>query len=144
MRLSRVEEETDLQAAECEGARGTIRYFWPCDLSKYVGSSIAPAQVEDYLKDANKNGEDATAGHDPDMQLDDFDIGTGLPSHSSESHTQATSNHPGPPMETEMPSFEGPDDDFIFTGGELMGLGMSEALPPFEVMEELYDHRPIA
>lgn len=45
-------------------------------------------------------------------------------------------------MPFDMPNFD-PAGDFAFGGGELMGLGMSEALPPFEVLEELYDHHPV-
>lgn len=31
----------------------------------------------------------------------------------------------------------------FFNDAQLMGLGMTESLPPLEVMEELYEHRSV-
>lgn len=100
--------------------------------------------MEDLLKEAAKagggeTGSGETAG-DLDSRvnvgMDDFTVDvdtfiamqTGMPSASMPmgENVPPVSNAPPPPQ----PSFGDPS-------GELMGLGLSEALPPFEMMEEL-------
>ncbi|KAF5018524.1 hypothetical protein F66182_9482, partial [Fusarium sp. NRRL 66182] len=79
------------------------------------------AQVEDYLKEVNKNSSEEKTDDDsslhpnqPDMPFADVDF------------------PPEPPQTADMPCFATPNDF-----NSLMSLGMSEPLPPDHVMEEL-------
>ena len=101
------------------------------------------AQVEDYLKEVNKStGERADAGgpsllDEPEPQFDDFEFGTGGGTAATENESSKASETPQGP--SDIPSFF-PDQsnaESFFNDTQLMGLGMTEALPPFEVMEEL-------
>ncbi|KAL0930949.1 binuclear zinc transcription factor [Colletotrichum truncatum] len=100
------------------------------------------AQVEDLLKEASKtNGAGPTAG-DLDSRInvgmDDFtvDVNTflamqnGLAVETPDIPTGLLGEQNVPPTETQVPNLGEPS-------GELMGLGLSEALPPFEMMEDL-------
>lgn len=98
------------------------------------------AQVEDYLKEAIKPSEDKTdtggaSLHDEaDIQFTDFHFGGGLSDPGSKS--RSTSDTPQAPQ-------TGPTCDWRDQPGnefydfQLMGLGMTESLPPQKLMEEL-------
>lgn len=112
------------------------------------------AQVEDYLKEVTKtDGQDAEADiavaaattatstaalQDTEAQFTEFDFVTA----SAPPNPQAT---PAPDFGTgttfqDLPNLNPgvADDDNFFGDGQLMGLGLSESLPPMEVMEDLY------
>ncbi|KAK5989095.1 Citrinin biosynthesis transcriptional activator mrl3-like protein [Cladobotryum mycophilum] len=100
------------------------------------------AQVEDYLNQVNKTNEEVKV--DPAVLLDEAEVPmsnfTFRPDTTSpEANTSGASD---PPLSFDIPSFTTQDDGFFGSGfsGQLMGLGMSEALPPFEVMEELNNY----
>ncbi|GJN66663.1 binuclear zinc transcription factor [Purpureocillium lilacinum] len=93
------------------------------------------AQVEEYLNQVNKGGDDAEdssskRSDEPPLQMGDFTFESGPPGQDSD--TQGVASQPQDSFE--MPSFQ--ESDFIGSG-QLMGLGYSETLPPFEVQEEL-------
>ncbi|KAF7551011.1 hypothetical protein G7046_g7841 [Stylonectria norvegica] len=117
------------------------------------------AQVEDYLKEVNKPAEDKADDESPtiqdkphqpnqpkqsdqpdqpdqpDAQFSDFTFGNGFSGTGNGSRcTSDTSQLP-----FNMPSFDQQPNPIpqLFENSQLMGLGMTEALPPFEVMEEL-------
>ncbi|KAH7160019.1 hypothetical protein B0J13DRAFT_581109 [Dactylonectria estremocensis] len=96
------------------------------------------AQVEDYLKDVNKAAEGKVDDDSPDQPTQpDMDFGSqdGLP--------QTRQDPGGIPEARPQPfvitDFVPPNDtaSSFFDDAQLMGLGMSEALPPLDVMEEL-------
>ncbi|RSL56663.1 hypothetical protein CEP54_008728 [Fusarium duplospermum] len=91
------------------------------------------AQVEDYLKEVNKNSEDKTDDGSPiqpaqpEIEVPNF---TGVPRLGSDSEQ--------PQMSFIVPNYlEQPDATENTSNTQLMGLGMTESLPPDEVMEEL-------
>ncbi|KAJ6444701.1 magnesium transporter NIPA4 [Purpureocillium lavendulum] len=93
------------------------------------------AQVEEYLNQVNKGGDDAEdssskRSDDPPLQMGDFTFESGPP--DADRDAQGITSQPQDPFET--PSFQ--DGDFV-GNGQLMGLGYSETAPPFEVQEEL-------
>ncbi|RSL47129.1 hypothetical protein CEP53_010045 [Fusarium sp. AF-6] len=91
------------------------------------------AQVEDYLKEVNKNSEDKTDDGSPvqpaqpEIEVPNF---TGVPQLGSDSEQ--------PQMSFIVPDYL---EQHVATENtsntQLMGLGMTESLPPDEVMEEL-------
>ncbi|GKT46706.1 citrinin biosynthesis transcriptional activator ctnR [Colletotrichum spaethianum] len=94
------------------------------------------AQVEDLLKEAGKAKGEAPTEGDLDSRvnvgMDDFhvDLET-LMAMQNGTFGDKTDFFTGPPGDGP----QGPS--FAASSGELMGLGLSEALPPFEMMEEL-------
>lgn len=139
MCLSGVEEEAYLQAKERQGARGSPRYAslsGPC-YSK-TSHLLDLAQVEDYLKEVTKNAEDenenaesSVTSKDTESQNVDYDFATEQPAQRRPPQGQAE-------VPFEIPDFTtGLDGDNIFGDAQLMDLGITETLPPFEVMEEL-------
>lgn len=150
MCLSRVAEEAYFQTEECARARGTARYAnlrVPIKQTSSVpGDSrltVCIAQVETLLKGVNDAAVAATDSSIPKaknqarVELDQEDI------------------YPFPPMGTVRTTSEdlSPDAQVPFVGHDLhpepaigletddwqlMELGMSEAPPPWNVIEELY------
>lgn len=93
------------------------------------------AQVEEYLNQVNKGGDDAEdssskRSDEPPLQMGDFTFESGPPGQDSD--TQGVASQPQDSFE--MPSFQ---ESAFIGSGQLMGLGYSETLPPFEVQEEL-------
>ena len=104
-----------------------------------------PAQVEVFLKEVSKHDQDGhdEAGHGEDnanssapsmdtgSRTAEYDFPTDHPDQSrpSQGHTET-------PME--LPDLM-PEDgsDNVFEDAQLMNLGLTEALPPFQIMEEL-------
>jgi hypothetical protein len=105
---------------------------------------LALAQVEDYLNQVNKAADDKTAetaSPDGPTQPDfDFDL-TAQNEQPQTAHTTAGSS-----TDSQQPAFifddvHMPQESFESTDyydSQLLGLGMSESLPPQEIMEELY------
>jgi hypothetical protein len=92
------------------------------------------AQVEEYLKEANRGNDDgAIILDDPDISLGDFSFAAD--NISQDANTASTASDPNMPFE--MPNLAGQENS-TFMNSQLMGLGISETLPPFEVIEELY------
>lgn len=174
MRLPRIQEETGLQAEECQGAGGASGCVEsPAILqslhTKHHLTDALPAQVEVLLHDAVGKTErtapeskrqrpsqdhDGTAARGREQGDSGPDIRPGIPTFSNgagESFnwafgadgTGATSGGRSPPAPP-GPSFELPDMNLPPraanagpTGYELLGLGLFEALPPAELIEEL-------
>jgi hypothetical protein len=95
------------------------------------------AQVEGLLKDINsKDNADHVSPHSDvqDINIEQFAF-------TSASETPNLGNDaPAASMPNFDPTeFFAPDRDQTQPGNQLIDLGMSEALPPYEVMEELYD-----
>ncbi|OLN87976.1 putative transcriptional regulatory protein C1683.13c-like protein 1 [Colletotrichum chlorophyti] len=100
------------------------------------------AQVEDLLKEAGKANCAGQAAGDLDSRLNvgigdynvDFETVLAMQNGTFGETIDIPSGAPGdravPPAQTRVPHF----DD---SSGELIGLGLTEALPPFEMMEEL-------
>lgn len=102
-------------------------------LCQLTHSSIA--QVEEYLKDVNRGGHDdgAILLDEPDINLGDLPFSA---DNISQANTSSTASDPN--LSFDIPTFAGQEDGTgTFMNGQLMGLGMSETLPPFEVIEEL-------
>ncbi|KAJ4264825.1 hypothetical protein NW762_005068 [Fusarium torreyae] len=100
--------------------------------------SCRAPQVEDYLKEVNKNSSEEKTDDDsplhptqPEMNFIDVDFTSGLP--------QAPGNLTDPTFSTfTSPSFaEHSNDNCSPFNAQLMSLGMSEPLPPDDAMEEL-------
>ncbi|KAF5008395.1 hypothetical protein FDECE_5333 [Fusarium decemcellulare] len=95
------------------------------------------AQVEDYLKEVNKTAEDKTDDGSPvhpaqpDTQFSNIDFSSTMPQTDGNSP-----EHPQVPFIIPDLS-EQPDPDHQPFSGQLMGLGMTESLPPDDVMEDL-------
>lgn len=96
------------------------------------------AQVEDYLKDVNRTAEDKADNDSPDQPAQpDMDF-------SNQERLAQIPQTPGVTSET-LPEpflisdYVPPEDaaGSFFNDTQLMGLGMTESLPPLEVMEEL-------
>ncbi|KAF4462885.1 Zn(II)2Cys6 transcriptional activator [Fusarium albosuccineum] len=95
------------------------------------------AQVEDYLKEVNKTAEDKTDDGSPvhpaqpDTQFSNIDFSSTMP--------QTDGNSPErPQVPFIIPDLsEQPDPVDQPFSGQLMGLGMTESLPPDDVMEDL-------
>ncbi|UKZ81244.1 hypothetical protein TrVFT333_009016 [Trichoderma virens FT-333] len=93
------------------------------------------AQVEEYLKEVNKGNDDGA------ILLDDADISLGDFTFSADNVSQdanTSSSASDPTVSFEMPNFTSQEGS-TFMNNQLMGLGMSEALPPFEMIEELHN-----
>jgi hypothetical protein len=91
------------------------------------------AQVEEYLKEVNKGHDDGA------ILLDDADISLGdfsFPGDNVSQDANTSSGASDPAMVFDMPNFTSQDAG-AFINSQLMGLGMSEALPPYEMIEEL-------
>lgn len=104
----------------------------------YLASCIA--QVEEYLKEVNKGNDDgAVLLDDADISLGDFSF----PGDNISQDANTSSSTSDPNLSFDIPNFAGGN---AFMNNQLMGLGMSEALPPFEVIEELYawHRRPLS
>lgn len=102
------------------------------------------AQVEDYLKEVNKATEDKADSQSPiqpdqpDQHFSNFNFdGEAGKAATVEDDSSKASETAQVPFD--MPSFvpENNDSESFFNDAQLMGLGMTEALPPFEAMEEL-------
>lgn len=94
------------------------------------------AQVEEYLKEVNKGNDDgAILLDDADISLGDF---TFAPDNISQD-ANTSSSASDPIMSFDIPNFTSQEGSAFNMNNQLMGLGMSEALPPFEMIEELYD-----
>lgn len=99
------------------------------------------AQVEGYLKEVTRNGvNEAETLVTPETEIEnipDFDFTTTTLPNESQSMPAGPIHDEVPTM---MPDFADSQNgaNAFFGGGELMDLGISESLPPFEVMEELY------
>lgn len=101
------------------------------------------AQVEDYLKEVNKTGDDGSNStstppttiprNDIDVQIGDFTFESGTA--DQKNHSREKMGHGN--VAFGMPDATNPNGDY-FNSGQLISLGQSEALPPFEVIEELY------
>ena len=96
------------------------------------------AQVEVYLKEVTK-GTAEPASNAPQaaeesagLDFGDFSFDTDLPPSAGAEPTTASQSQD----EFGFPDFSGPQQDF-FGDTQLMDLGMSEALPPLEIIEEL-------
>ncbi|KAM0252586.1 hypothetical protein ACHAQJ_007623 [Trichoderma viride] len=93
------------------------------------------AQVEEYLKEVNKGNDDgAIILDDPDISLGDFHFAAD--NTSQDANTSSTASDPN--MSFEIPNLAGQEDS-TFMNSQLVGLGMSETLPPFEVIDELHN-----
>ncbi|EGR46633.1 uncharacterized protein TRIREDRAFT_66047, partial [Trichoderma reesei QM6a] len=93
------------------------------------------AQVEEYLKEVNKGHDDGA------ILLDDADISLGdfsFPGDNVSQDANTSSGASDPAMVFDMPNFTSQDAG-AFINSQLMGLGMSEALPPYEMIEELHN-----
>lgn len=102
------------------------------------------AQVEDLLKEAASKGNGALPSEgDLDSRInigmDDFhvDIETIMGMQNGTFDDGTSGFHTGVNMNKTAPSSQPEAPSFANASGELMGLGLSEALPPFEMMEEL-------
>ncbi|KAK1637326.1 hypothetical protein BDP81DRAFT_222423 [Colletotrichum phormii] len=102
------------------------------------------AQVEDLLKEAASKGNGALPSEgDLDSRInigmDDFhvDIETIMAMQNGTFDDGTSGFHTGPNMNKTVPPSQPGAPSFADASGELMGLGLSEALPPFEMMEEL-------
>ncbi|ODA82606.1 hypothetical protein RJ55_01114 [Drechmeria coniospora] len=115
------------------------------------------AQVEEYLnhvshannvghvprdaKDAENASRMPSLSEESPLQMDDVTFLDGPSSHLTDSQPQPRPRPQGhtPSAGQSRQSFEMPlpQPDTFLGGGELMGLGYSEATPPFEVQEEL-------
>lgn len=129
--------------------------------SRWAFSYKLPAQVEDLLKEAGKGPSPSTSSPtavtgkadgakgnadfgfhdfavDPEVvfnpQLDDFDY----------DFASQPASHDPPIMGLEFTDELKQKESLSVPGRELMNLGLFEALPPFEVMEELYDVKTLA
>ena len=89
--------------------------------------------MEEYLKEVNKGHNDgAILLDDADISLGDFSFpGDNV---SQDAHTSSGASDPA--MSFDIPNFTSQDGS-AFMNSQLMGLGMSETLPPFEMIEEL-------
>ena len=94
--------------------------------------------MEVYLKEVTKGTAESAskapqaAEESTGLDLGDFSFDAELPPSAGAEPTTASQSQD----EFGFPDFSGPQQDF-FGDSQLMGLGMSEALPPLEVMEEL-------
>lgn len=71
---------------------------------------------------------------EPDINLGDLPFSAD--NISQDANTSSTASDPN--LSFDIPTFAGQEDGTgTFMNGQLMGLGMSETLPPFEVIEEL-------
>ena len=88
--------------------------------------------MEDYLKEVTKHADDDETPKS--ARSSDRDGSQQAPTAAA-----AEERFPDRPQPAGMPDFsahlQGASD--TFGSGQLMGLGLSESLPPFEVMEEL-------
>ncbi|KAL7795775.1 binuclear zinc transcription factor [Trichoderma ceciliae] len=93
------------------------------------------AQVEEYLKEVNRGNDDgAILLDEPDISLGDFSF---LPDNiSQDANTSSGASDPNIGS-FDLPGFAGQEGNDFMNNNQLMGLGMSETLPPFEVIEEL-------
>lgn len=101
--------------------------------------------MEDLLKEAASKGNGALPSEgDLDSRInigmDDFhvDIETIMGMQNGTFDDGTSGFHTGVNMNKTAPSSQPEAPSFANASGELMGLGLSEALPPFEMMEELY------
>jgi hypothetical protein len=133
---------------ELEARLGTYYKRTPAAAPRAFSLTPAPAQVEVYLKEVSKHDED---GHDDDghgeenasssapsmdtgSRTAEYDFATEQPEQPEQS--RPSQGHTETPME--LPDLMPADgSDNIFADAQLMNLGLSEALPPFEIMEEL-------
>ncbi|RFU78140.1 binuclear zinc transcription factor [Trichoderma arundinaceum] len=94
------------------------------------------AQVEEYLKEVNRgNDDDAILLDEPDVSLGgDFSF----PPDNVSQDANTSSSASDPNLSFDIPNFTGQEGS-SFMNNQLMGLGMSEALPPFEMIEELHN-----
>jgi hypothetical protein len=101
-----------------------------------------------------KNPDGTTAPLDPSLfNFDESDF-VGLDVSPEEQHSQQTEEFDAQPADSYYQSQAGlgpssfdfgqglGTDGTSFQAGQLMGLGLSETLPPFELMEELYVCQP--
>ena len=90
------------------------------------------AQVEEYLKEVTQDGSAGTAGsgRESEPRMPSNGASSGQKQHSA---TRGGFPEHGPSMET----WDTLGDAGFGKDAQLMGLGINEALPPFEVMEEL-------
>lgn len=94
------------------------------------------AQVEEYLKEVNKGNDDgAILLDEADISLGDFTFAADNISQDANTSSSASD----PTMSFDIPNFTSQEGSAFNMNNQLMGLGMSEALPPFEMIEELYD-----
>lgn len=94
------------------------------------------AQVEEYLKEVNKGNDDgAILLDDADISLGDF---TFAPDNISQD-ANTSSSASDPTLSFDIPNFTTQEGSAFNMNNQLMGLGMSEALPPFEMIEELHN-----
>jgi hypothetical protein len=104
-----------------------IIHGWVADFGAHL------AQVEDYLKEVNKNVDEKTDDGSPvqpaqpEIEVPNF---TGVPRLGNDSE-QPQMTFFGPDYFEQSNAIENPPNT------QLMGLGMTESLPPDEVMEEL-------
>lgn len=101
--------------------------------------------MEDYLKEVTKNGggqsqdaktlspEAESPLKEAETQFTNFDFSTSLPPQNNPVHADCPLNLPDWTTQQD-------DTDNFHDNSQLMGLGLSESLPPFEVMEELYGY----
>lgn len=100
--------------------------------------------MEGYLKEVTKSGavdseeqvDDTFIHPDPEIhQLGDFEFSSALPNQSA--GVTVTPGQSQIPLDMPSDLFDDQTDGML--GGELMDLGLSESLPPFEMMEDLYE-----
>ncbi|PNP55584.1 hypothetical protein THARTR1_04108 [Trichoderma harzianum] len=94
------------------------------------------AQVEEYLKDVNKGNDDGA------ILLDDADISLGNFTFAADNISQdanTSSSASDPTMSFDIPNFTSQEESAFNMNNQLMGLGISETLPPFEMIEELHN-----
>ncbi|CAG7563021.1 unnamed protein product [Fusarium equiseti] len=95
------------------------------------------AQVEDYLKEVNKNSDEKTADGDsiyptqPDVNFGGVDVPSGLPGLINDLSGPSFSSLPQSAFDQQS------NDSNTPFNTQLMSLGLSEPLPPDDVMEEL-------
>lgn len=137
MCVPRVKAEADVQEAQCQGIRGSIGYVTVPGFrenKKNGRANFGIAQVEGYLKDISK-------GKHPDEVLDETSPDSEVNEVRRDGFTftagkGSVENAQAGPSTT--PQFDIHEGGYTQQSQELMWLGQSETLPPFEAMEDLY------
>ena len=95
--------------------------------------------MEEYLSHVNKgdDGNDSSSkpSEEPPLQMGDFTFESNPPGQNSEAPGTTSRSQDS----FDLPNLTSHEDSNFLGDGQLMGLGYSETVPPFEVQEELYD-----
>ncbi|KAI6757278.1 hypothetical protein HG531_003103 [Fusarium graminearum] len=138
--ISRIKEEAEFQEEKRQRARGSLRFATDIQtllIYNQVADKVFTAQVEDYLKEVNKNSSEEKTDDGspiyPNQHHADFGgvVSPGIPGLVNDFSDPSLSSFPPSAFDQQSndvnPSFD----------AQLMSLGMSEPLPPDDVMEEL-------